>query len=203
MIVIVRHGNTFESGEAPRRIGARTDLPLTARGMDQADALGDHFAQQGIAFDRVLASPLKRAKQTAQRLVAKQDRISPLEDAEFLREIDYGPDENRLEDDVLARIGAPALEAWEQRAVAPDGWIVDAGERLRAWRELLSEPGSHDQNTLLVTSNGAARFALLADANLRVQSENLSSLKLPTGGLGLLEWSDSNRWRISAWGVRP
>ena len=32
-LVIVRHGNTFEAGEPPRRIGARTDLPLTATGV--------------------------------------------------------------------------------------------------------------------------------------------------------------------------
>ena len=164
MIVIVRHGNTFEDGEAPRRIGARTDLPLTAKGVEQADALGDHFAQQRAAFDRVLTLPLLRAEQTAERLTAKQANFAPLQHAEFLREIDYGPDENRLESEVQARIGAAALEAWEQRAVAPDGWIVDAEERLEAWREVLSQPQSRDHCSLLVTSNGAARVALMAEA---------------------------------------
>lgn len=203
MIVIVRHGNTFESGEPPRRIGARTDLPLTAKGLEQANALGDHFARKSTAFDRAITSPLSRAKQTIERIIAKQGTAIPLQHAQFLREVDYGPDENQSEADVLARIGVPALEAWEKRAVAPHGWVVDAKDRLRAWRELLSDPGTHDQKTLLVTSNGAARFALLADADLRSQAENLTSLKLPTGGFGTLEWSDSNRWRISAWGERP
>ncbi|MEM7701082.1 MAG: histidine phosphatase family protein [Pseudomonadota bacterium] len=203
MIVIVRHGNTFESGEPPRRIGARTDLPLTGKGVEQADALGEYFANHATTFNRILTSPLTRAEQTTDRIMAKQEKGVSIQHSEFLREIDYGPDENQLEGDVLTRIGAEALEAWEQRAVAPDGWIVGAEERLTAWRELLSEPGSRDQNTLLVTSNGAARFALLADADLRVQAESLSSLKLPTGGLGILDWSGPDGWRISAWGVRP
>ncbi|MGA3882329.1 histidine phosphatase family protein, partial [Bacillus pumilus] len=47
MFVIVRHGNTFAAGEPPRRIGARTDLPLTAQGQAQAEALGAHFAALG------------------------------------------------------------------------------------------------------------------------------------------------------------
>ncbi len=59
-LVIVRHGNTFEAGEPPRRIGAGTDLPLTESGIDQARALGWHFAKNRIAFDRVLSSPLIR-----------------------------------------------------------------------------------------------------------------------------------------------
>ena len=52
-LVIVRHGNTFEAGEPPRRIGARTDLPLTATGVAQAEALARHFAANGVSFDRV------------------------------------------------------------------------------------------------------------------------------------------------------
>jgi transcriptional regulator GlxA family with amidase domain len=28
-LIIARHGNTFEDGETPRRVGARTDLPLS------------------------------------------------------------------------------------------------------------------------------------------------------------------------------
>ena len=28
-LVVIRHGNTFEADEEPRRVGARTDLPLT------------------------------------------------------------------------------------------------------------------------------------------------------------------------------
>jgi len=60
MFVIVRHGNTFAPGETPRRIGARTDLPLTPGGEAQAQALGAHFARLGWHFKRVLVSPLER-----------------------------------------------------------------------------------------------------------------------------------------------
>ena len=38
-LLIVRHGNTFETGETPRRVGLRTDLPLSSSGRKQANAL--------------------------------------------------------------------------------------------------------------------------------------------------------------------
>jgi probable phosphoglycerate mutase len=52
-------------GEPPRRIGARTDLPLTPAGEEQGAALGRHFAAQGWHFARALVSPLARTCATA------------------------------------------------------------------------------------------------------------------------------------------
>ncbi len=154
--VIVRHGNTFAPGDPPRRIGARTDLPLVASGIAQAEALRDAFARRGLAFARVLASPLRRTRETA-AIVAPHVTAEP---AGFLREIDHGPDEGRTEAEVLARIGADALARWEAAAEPPPEWIVDAPARIAAWRTLLVAP--FDGPTLLVTSNGAARYARIA-----------------------------------------
>ena len=116
--VIVRHGNTFAPGDPPRRIGARTDLPLVASGIVQAEALRDAFARRGLAFARVLASPLRRTRETA-AIVAPHRAAEP---ADSLREIDHAPDEGRLEAVVPARIGPPALARWEAAAGAPPGW---------------------------------------------------------------------------------
>jgi probable phosphoglycerate mutase len=115
MFVIVRHGNTFESGEPPRRIGARTDLPLTAKGRAQGAALGAHFAARGWAFARVLVSPLRRTRETAQAIADHLPGTPAAQPCDWLREIDHGPDENATEDAVLARIGAQALADWDER----------------------------------------------------------------------------------------
>ena len=203
MFVIVRHGNTFESGTPPRRIGARTDIPLTAKGLEQAHALGAHFAERNIRFDRILVSPLTRTQQTAQAIMEAQSRPPEPEAAEFLREIDYGPDENALEDEVIARIGMPALAAWEARAEAPVGWIVYAEERIAAWQSLFASEETRDQTLLLVASNGSARFALMADPGLAEAAENLTSLKLPTGGFGVIARNDTDALILSEWGARP
>lgn len=178
---IVRHGDTFAPGDAVRRIGARTDLPLAESGRDQARALAAHFA--GLHFDRVLAAPLARTRETA-TLIAP---ATPAESADWLREIDHGPDEGQPEAAVAARISAAALAAWEAEAVPPPGWIVDADARLAAWRDFLR----HAHGTvLLVTSNGAARYARLA-------------LGLPPARLRTGAYGEITRERVASWDIRP
>ncbi|MBB4860565.1 putative phosphoglycerate mutase [Novosphingobium chloroacetimidivorans] len=201
MFVIVRHGNTFEAGEPPRRIGARTDLPLTGAGVTQAEALGRHFAEQGDRFTRVLVSPLLRTRQTAEAILKHLDLKPVPEPCDWLREVDHGPDEDRSEAAVLGRIGQDALDAWDRHATAPEGWTVDAPTRLAAWRALFAAP-QHGA-TLVVTSNGAARFALMADPALMEASARLPSLKLPTGGYGVIRRDAAGLLNVQSWGLRP
>lgn len=204
MFVIVRHGNTFSAGEPPRRIGARTDLPLTPAGQEQAARLGAHFAASGWRFSRVLVSPLRRTRETAQAILAAQADAPMPERCDLLREIDHGPDEDQTEDAVLARIGKPALDAWDAHGTVPPGWQVDAQARVAGWADLLRAvtPASASP-TLLVTSNGAARFALLADPALAQSAAALDSLKLPTGGYGVIVRGPDGTLRVPAWGQRP
>lgn len=193
--VIVRHGNTFAAGEPPRRIGARTDLPLTAAGIAQGQALGRHFAARGWRFARVLVSPLARTRQSAGAIALHLPDAPVAEDCAWLREVDHGPDENQPEAAVLARIGSEALAAWDEGGVAPAGWTVDAPARLAGWRDLFADDNGP---TLLVTSNGAARFALLA-AGLRPGG----GLKLATGSYGALRRVEDGTLALDGWGLRP
>lgn len=202
MFIIVRHGNTFESDTTPRRIGARTDLPLTAEGVLQAKALGAYFAAQGWVFGRVLSSTLLRARQTAEAILADQPGANTVEEAEFLKEIDHGPDEDQPEAAVVERIGASALNMWEMRAKVPPGWIVEPEKRIAAWQDIFAAPPTNEP-TLLVTSNGAARFALLADPALNNAAAGLTSLKLPTGGYGVITRRSEDKLHLDAWAMRP
>ncbi len=197
-LTIVRHGDTFAPGEAPRRIGARTDLPLVASGRAQARALGATFAGEGLRVDRLLAAPLRRTRETAALLATALADKPVVETADWLAEIDHGPDEDRPEAEVLARIGAAALAGWNDDLVAPPGWTVDAPARLAAWRGVMTQGTGH---LLLVTSNGAARFALAADAGLAAQARSLTSPKLRTGAWGRIVVADGMA-RIVAWDRR-
>ncbi len=203
--VIVRHGNTFAEHDAPRRIGARTDLPLVASGHEQARRLGRWFAEQDWRFDTILCSPLLRTRETAAAIRDAFDDAPTVIPAPLLAEIDHGPDEDRIESDVIARIGRDALAAWETHGVAPPGWGVDAPARLAGWRTLFAAPtptGQASSTTLLVTSNGAARFALLADAALMTQADVRASLKLRTGAFGIIRRSDAGLQLVD-WDRRP
>ncbi|WP_019833877.1 histidine phosphatase family protein [Sphingomonas sp. PR090111-T3T-6A] len=194
---IVRHGNTFAPGETPRRVGLRTDIPLVESGREQARALGRTFA--GRSFDRILTSPLLRTRETAELIAAALSATPPIETADWLAEVDHGPDENQPEAAVLARIGEEALAAWERDATVPPGWAIDVPARLAAWRQLYTESSG---NILLVTSNGAARFALTTDPALREQASALPTLKLRTGAWGEIAATEAGL-RLEAWDRRP
>jgi broad specificity phosphatase PhoE len=192
-LFIIRHGNTFTSSAQACRIGSRTDLPLVDSGHAQAQRLGPWFADQDFAITRLLTSPLLRARQTAQA-IADATGHAPDGTRDWLGEIDHGPDEGRPEEQVIARIGAQAIADWDERAIAPDDWIVEADTRIAAWGAYFAEPGEGTE--LLVTSNGAARFALLA-AGLP-----LGSLKLRTGAFGELAVDRDGGVTLVGWDVR-
>ena len=193
-IFIIRHGNTFSSSADARRIGSRTDIPLVDSGRAQADRLGVWFADQGMAIRQLWSSPLLRARETAASIGAAIGH-SPDGTLDWLGEIDHGPDEGRPEAEVVERIGAQALADWDERGIAPPGWIVDADARIAAWRVYLAQPAQGVD--LLVTSNGAARFALLA-LGLPV-----GTLKLRTGAFGELAMAADGSVDLVQWDRRP
>jgi probable phosphoglycerate mutase len=183
--MVVRHGNTFDPGETVRRVGRGTDLPLSSSGRAQADALAAHFA--GHTFDYVISSPLLRTRQTAEAIAA------PVTFDDRLLEIDYGPDEGKPESEVVARLGEDAIARWDEEAVPPRDWLVDPDTIRADWRALLDESRGE---TLIVTSNGIARFLL------DVADHDGAERKLKTGAYGVVEEADGG-WRVTAWNVRP
>lgn len=65
-IILMRHAQT----EANKNflVQGRMDNPLNEDGIRQAFRTGVYFAEQGIAFDMVISSPLKRAYATAEQV---------------------------------------------------------------------------------------------------------------------------------------
>ena len=62
-IIFLRHGESV--GNAESRWQGQADFALTDKGREQAQALADRWHSEGMQFDHILASPLKRAKETA------------------------------------------------------------------------------------------------------------------------------------------
>lgn len=201
-LYIVRHGNTFDKGDTVTRVGARTDLLLSSSGQAQAEALADHFSR--IGFTQAIAGPLKRTRQTAEIILGKQPQPPDLEIGNFLREIDYGPDENQPEDAVIARIGQTALDAWERAAVPPPGWRFDPAAIEGQWQSLFAKLAKSDDTgpVLIVTSNGIARFALTA-AGLTPDTGQHATLKLKTGAYGVFRLSGDASASLHDWNIRP
>ena len=99
---LVRHGET-EWSRLGRHTG-HTDIPLTATGRAEAEALGPRLAS--IPLAAVLSSPLVRTLETARRS-GFGDVVRPVPD---LREWDYGTDEGRTVAEIRAE--RPGWTIW-------------------------------------------------------------------------------------------
>ncbi|MCB1558794.1 MAG: histidine phosphatase family protein [Alphaproteobacteria bacterium] len=200
-IIIARHGNTFREGDTPTRVGARTDLPLTEGGEEQALKLGHHLASMGIKPQAVFTSELKRTIDTARLACVAMGCDTPSSPLKFLNEIDYGPDENQTDEFVIKRLGDNVLKDWDEQAVMPDDWSPRPVEILVNWKSFLKSctENRKGQTTMVVTSNGIARFALPHTQN----GANLP-MKLKTGAFGILEHDDTiGNWHVKDWNIRP
>ncbi|MGE4312977.1 MAG: histidine phosphatase family protein [Pseudobdellovibrionaceae bacterium] len=204
-LLIARHGNTFRPEETPTRVGARTDLDLVPTGEDQAHELARYLAEFRLIPDVIFTSYLKRTIQMAEIICDDLD-IDPeiIPEAAF-NEIDYGPDENKTEEEVIARLGLDALKKWDLDAVVPDGWIVHPEGIIQSWADFAAdiEEDFAGQNVLVITSNGIARFAPYLTGDFNSFKEK-HGIKIATGALCVLNKIDSDaHWTVDGWNIRP
>lgn len=219
-LIIVRHGNTFLPFQTPTRVGAGTDLPLVEHA--RARAAGRYICSKGYTLDKISASPLKRTMETACIIADEtgfKEGVEP--DARFV-EIDYGPDENKTENEVMLRLGCSRLsqtkegapdpaeamelgrqviERWNREALPPDGWKVDVEGIIKSWQDYAQAiPEGHTR--LMCTSNGIIRFApFILSENFEDFSKR-HDLKVATGGVCILEF-EFGTWRAAEWNVKP
>lgn len=85
-ITLLRHGES--EGNILNLFIGQDDYPLTQNGQLQAQALATLWAREGKTFDTIIASPLKRARKTAQIIADALD--VPIETEPLWMEQDYG-----------------------------------------------------------------------------------------------------------------
>jgi broad specificity phosphatase PhoE len=135
-LVLTRHGLTDRS-VPEQHLGQHIDISINDAGRRQAQALARRLAP--VAFDRVITSPLFRARETAELVVPG----AAIEADPRLREMDYGAWEGRTTAEVEA--ADPGLRRdWElapDRIACPGGESAsDVADRLRAFLgDLLDE----------------------------------------------------------------
>lgn len=201
-LVLARHGNTFEAGETPVWVGAREDLPLTARGEEQSRAIGAALKSAGIVPARLIAGPLRRTRDGAALAAQACGFAGELEIDDRLKEIDYGVWGGRSDADIAAQWGASAIEAWRERSVVPEGagWSPDPQEMEAHARAVLGTIAQNPRgDVLLISSNGVLRYfhRLIAGADAPPEDA-----KVKTGHMGAARLIDGN-WRLELWNFPP
>lgn len=193
-IIFLRHGESV--GNAERRWQGQADYPLTERGRQQAQALVDRWLAEGRTFDCILASPLKRARETAD-IIAEALNI-PVEADPIWMERNIG--------EVAGMTGEEVNRRFPNREfITPFGAIIgDQGEGnwelyLRAGQALHSllqrEPGKY----LVVSHGGLLNQIMYAVVGITPQA-NFSGPRFRfrnTGFAHLTYRAGSHQWQIN------
>ena len=223
-LIVVRHGNTFNSGDVILRVGSATDIPLTEKGVQQGNAVGRDLAASGIKADTIFSAPLLRTRRSAAEIASHYGNM-PVQPMEFLTELDYGMDDGKPEDDIVLRLGivesngniAPdtalsdlydagkaALKKWDSEAVLPRAWehlAPRVAQLEKDWAEFGAEvaAGKYGKTVIAVTSNGIARFSKVL---LQGDEALGGNLKLATGAYGIYVY-ENGAWYSEKWNIRP
>lgn len=198
-LVLTRHGATPRS-EPEQHLGQRIDIELSQRGREAATALGRRL--EGVQFERVISSPLRRAQETA-ALAVPGARVET--DAR-LAEMDYGEWEGLTYEQIDER-DAELRDAWERdpaTLACPGGESgSDVARRVHSFLDELVESAEaagadRDTHVLAVAHSTTNRILLavslgvpLRDYRLRFRQDpaNLTVLRfagLESGALLLL-----------------
>jgi broad specificity phosphatase PhoE len=146
-ILFVRHGES-EANVKGVFAGQKDDSPLTENGKQQAKVVGELLISRGISIDRVISSPLIRAKETAEIIVRTIGNGS----------LKVDTDERILEYDMGVLTGIPFRRVTSFEMVSAKGAEDPEKFGMRVdsfFEELLT---TNDKNVLVVGHGGIAKM---------------------------------------------
>ena len=171
-LYVIRHGETVWNEKG--LLQGRTDIELNENGRKAASELGKRLA--GIHFDKVYASPLRRARETAELILGAKNetegRTEPgpiIETDDRLMEISFGVEEgvhysDWLKEDVPYRFFFTNPDKYH----APEGGeefseVIDrTAEFLKEKIEVLAETAnSSDPVRIMLVAHGALNKGLM------------------------------------------
>jgi broad specificity phosphatase PhoE len=144
--VFLRHGESI--GNAQSRWQGQSDYALTEKGRAQAQALAKRWKSEGMKFDLIIASPLVRAKETAEIIAStlgEDVEVDPI-----LLERHIGEMEGLTAEEVRKRPQPPYVTPYDPIGGEGEGdWalFLRAGQALHSL--LRRPPGSY-----LIVSHG-------------------------------------------------
>jgi broad specificity phosphatase PhoE len=202
-LLLVRHGNTFGSGDKVVWVGARTDLALVEKGRDQARAIGRALTRVSSRPRAIFSGPLRRTRETAD-IIANEIGFPVTEIAgdTCLRELDYGKWEGKSSQEIAIAFGPNGLREWEDNT----RWPYDAEwspaesevrESVKRLVQRLTASYRDGDDIVLVSSNGI--FRMMA----REFVPSLQKNKMATGSISVLTLGEAGKAADVHWNISP
>ncbi len=190
--IAIRHGETRWNVEA--RIQGHGDSPLTETGVAQADAIAQRLA--GEKFDRIIASDLARAHETAKRIAALSGHAVGVD--QRLRERNFGAGEG-LSYDEIDRLYPGAFS--RARVTDPD-YRIPGGESRRDFHERVVSTVEaiarrHAGETVVLVTHGGVLSTLYRHVH-SIALEKAHAIAITNASFNSLAF-DGSRWRVDTW----
>ena len=197
-ITLLRHAES--TGNAENLLQGQMDLPLTEKGRSQARALAQRWKTEGVMFDMAIASPLVRARETAEIVLAAIP--ASLEFDSLWMERNNGQFAGLREDQVRATHK-------EEDFTNPYQAVAETGESdwalyLRGGQALLSLMRRPPGKYLIVSHGGILNMTLYAILGI-TPAPNFQGprFRFPNAGFSQFRYYPSkHRWRVDVLGDR-
>jgi 2,3-bisphosphoglycerate-dependent phosphoglycerate mutase len=180
ILVLVRHGQSTWNLE--NRFTGQTDVPLTAKGREEACAAGDKLRQ--LSFAHAFTSILVRAIDTLELILMRSDRKPcPVTMDQALNERNYGRLQGLNKAEVAREYGEEQVAIWRRSyAVRPPGGesLADTAARVLPYYQQAIEPLLREGKDVLIVAHGNSLRALMMYLE-GISAEAIADVDLPTG----------------------
>ena len=187
-LVLLRHGQSQWNLE--NRFTGWKDVPLTQKGIDEANNAGLLLQKNKINIDKVFSSVLERANKTAE-IVLNVSGIENLfengkltyEKDQSLNERDYGDLVGLNKTETADKFGKEQVQIWRRSydTPPPNGEsLKDVVNRVSPYFNEIIKPYILDKKNVLIVAHGNSLRAIMIEVGM-YKPEEISSIELPTG----------------------
>ena len=187
-LVLLRHGQSQWNLE--NRFTGWKDVPLTEKGINEANNAGLLLKTNNIKIDKIFSSILERANKTAE-IALKASEIDNLykngkliyETDQRLNERDYGDLVGLNKSETSEKFGNEQVHIWRRSydTPPPNGEsLKDVVDRVSPYFTNKIYPLILDNKNVLIVAHGNSLRAIMIKVGM-YKPEEISSIELPTG----------------------
>ena len=198
-LVLLRHGQSQWNLE--NRFTGWRDVPLTEKGINEANNAGLLLKKHKIKIDKVFSSVLQRANKTAEIALNSsgieslfKNGILNYEKDKRLNERDYGDLVGLNKAETANRFGKKQVHIWRRSydTPPPNGEsLKDVVDRVSPYFTEKIEPEINAGKNILIAAHGNSLRAIMIKVGM-YKPDEISSIELPTGSPLCLEYENGD-----------
>ena len=181
-LVLVRHGESQWNLE--NRFTGWVDVPLSQKGIAEAESAGERLKKERIRFDRAYTSNLQRAQNTLRLILEKLGQTDlPVEKDQALNERHYGDLQGLNKAETAKKFGEDQVKIWRRSYdVAPPGGesLKDTAARTLPYFNSKIIADLKKNMNVIVAAHGNSLRSIVMDLD-KLSKEQVLELNLATG----------------------